>query len=85
MTDQEYWIKHPKLAEYFSAYLNQMRKHSIMIVLTKEELEKVFNSDWIRADGRCICPECNEEYRKHPWLCEVPTFHLLCDGTWVKT
>ena len=43
-----------------------------------------------RADGRCLCPVCGEEYAVHPddWRLigygNVPFLVILCDGRRVK-
>lgn len=47
-----------------------------------------------RADGRCLCPDCGQEYYRHPY-CSNSRFedgagfvcyylHVLCDGSHVK-
>lgn len=47
---------------------------------------------FIRANGDCLCPQCFEPYRKHPFAMEEeqldwegqPFMHRLCDGLLVK-
>lgn len=46
---------------------------------------KVSQGEFLRAHGECKCPDCGLEYRKHPAWKEAPTFHLLCDGSVIKT
>lgn len=38
-----------------------------------------------RAGGDVECKICRQPYFLHPQLPELPTFHLLCDGSIVKT
>lgn len=46
--------------------------------------------DFFRAAGACICPGCQQEYRKHPYSQEyrdwlgTPYLNVLCDGSLVK-
>ena len=83
--ESAFWAEHPQLAKWMGEVLNQGRKHSLMIVCTPEENERILNSRWYRASGDCICEKCREAYHRHPYLSTVPTLHLLCSGQWVKT
>ena len=46
--------------------------------------------DMIRTSGECVCPDCNELYRRHPMASRpvdwngYPFLHVLCDGTLIK-
>lgn len=46
--------------------------------------------EFFRASGDCLCPTCEEPYRKHSYDMKVldseghPWLHVLCDGTRVK-
>ena len=46
---------------------------------------EVQEGKFLRADGECLCPVCNKEYRQHLKWKEAPTFHLLCNGRIIKT
>lgn len=61
----------------------------IHVDLTNEEIDR----QMIRASGECICEECGEPYRKHPYIDNVmdesgdrlqPFIHRVCDGLLVK-
>lgn len=38
-----------------------------------------------RAGGNAVCPTCRLELMEHPQVNDYPTFHVLCDGSIVKT
>ena len=46
--------------------------------------------EYIRADGRCVCPVCGRECREHPMTKDIlgwnkkPFLHKLCNGALVK-
>ncbi len=46
---------------------------------------KVSQGEFVHGWGGYKCPDCGLEVRKHPAWKEVGTFHLLCDGTVIKT
>lgn len=48
-------------------------------------------ADFIRADGACLCPICQREYRHHLYCrhsysawADVYTLHVICTGLHVK-
>lgn len=53
---------------------------------TTEQLEKIYNENWYRAGGECICEVCGKEYKRHEDIVYGEFLYLtvLCNGELVK-
>lgn len=49
-----------------------------------EVLKKIDAGLWFRADGDCLCPVCNEPYKRHKNIEGIEWLTVLCNGDLVK-
>lgn len=62
-----------------------IKKFSESTVPVTEEIIKTVNSGtWLRACGDCLCPVCNEPYKRHKNIEGIEWLTILCNGDLVK-
>lgn len=47
-------------------------------------LKDIKENNWLRADGNCTCPVCEEKYREHKNIANYDWLTIICNGSIFK-